>query len=131
MSGAKSKLKWVPVKPIRRSDNIISSEARASGYTGFQTSYDKEPVHFPFLMSNEYMRKWFNERDVYANDRYASILTEKETAMLKRRYVLRDMTKVNFNRMRDFPSKQKNRFSLSKKSNSNTATKQELNHTSD
>ncbi|KAL1513308.1 hypothetical protein ABEB36_002730 [Hypothenemus hampei] len=87
-------LKWSPAQPHKKSDNIISSTARETGdLIGFIPSYLKEPIEdMRFIMSNEYMRKWFKEREIYEKNTYSKIEIIKGESKIKRRYVQRMMT---------------------------------------
>ncbi|XP_030768268.1 uncharacterized protein LOC115891830 [Sitophilus oryzae] len=86
-------LKWSPAQPFKKSDNIISSKAREKGDYGFAPSYLLEPrENMIFLMSNEYMRMWFNERGKYEKDTYSKEEIIKEESKIKRRFVQRMMT---------------------------------------
>lgn len=45
-----------------------------------------------FIISNEYMRKWFNERATYEKNTYSRENIIKEESKIKRRFVQRMMT---------------------------------------
>uniref|UniRef100_A0AAR5Q379 Uncharacterized protein n=1 Tax=Dendroctonus ponderosae TaxID=77166 RepID=A0AAR5Q379_DENPD len=87
-------LKWAPAQPQRRLDNIISSKARENGdLIGFVPTYLAEPMEkMHFIMSNEYMRKWFKERGAYEKDTYSKEQIIREESRIKRRFVQRMMT---------------------------------------
>ncbi|CAG9764614.1 unnamed protein product [Ceutorhynchus assimilis] len=86
-------IKWSPAKPQKRPDNIISSKARESGNSGFKPSYLVEKrENMKFIMSNEYMRIWFDERKRYETETYSREQIIKEESKIKRRFVQRMMT---------------------------------------
>lgn len=45
-----------------------------------------------FIMSNEYMRIWFNDRALYEKDTYSREQIIKEESRIRRRFVQRMMT---------------------------------------
>ncbi|XP_018325503.1 uncharacterized protein LOC108737262 [Agrilus planipennis] len=104
MSKDRYKLKFTRVMPIKRPDCIMSSAARESGNYGFIPSYEKDVrICTGFVMTNEYLRMWMRERAIYEKDVYSSLEAEKDKGRIRRRYVLRDMTKKKPDKMRDMP----------------------------
>lgn len=106
MKAKKGSLKWVPAMPIVKQDNVISSRAREAGEIGFKPTYEKAYIFFDFLnmllnvrfqdeenmyfiLSNEYLRMWQNERTDYEREVYSKQDTESDSKMIKRRFVQR------------------------------------------
>ncbi|KAJ8921006.1 hypothetical protein NQ315_015802 [Exocentrus adspersus] len=95
MSGLKKPnkplLKWSPAVPIRKPDNLISSHAKS--HVSFKPSYENDPKeNMNFLMSNEYMRMWFQEKGGYDKDTYTREQIIKDESKIKRRIIQRMMT---------------------------------------
>ncbi|XP_044266399.1 uncharacterized protein LOC123012505 [Tribolium madens] len=106
----KSTLKWKRASTIYPTDHIISSKAREVGTWGFKPQYENvKQVNFRFLMSNEYMRLWFKERDLYQKENYSKQEKAQNESSLKRGFVQRMMTNPKLE-SRELPIIQLKRF---------------------
>ncbi|XP_018574940.1 uncharacterized protein LOC108913800 [Anoplophora glabripennis] len=81
-------LKWSPTLAIHKPDNIVSSHAKPA----FKPSYENEAENMNFIMSNEYMRMWFKEKQLHEKDTYARDQIIKKERKIKRRMIQRMMT---------------------------------------
>ncbi|EFA03536.1 hypothetical protein TcasGA2_TC013539 [Tribolium castaneum] len=106
----KSTLKWKRATAIYPTDHIISSKAREVGTWGFKPQYENVTnVNFRFLMSNEYMRLWFKERDLYQKENYSKQEKAQNESSLKRGFVQRMRTNTTLE-SRELPVIQLKRF---------------------
>nr|CAH7718364.1 unnamed protein product [Callosobruchus chinensis] len=84
---------WTPVVPIKRADNIVSSQAKEQNNAGFKPSFEKAKGEDMWLvMSNGYYAQWFKERAVYERNTYYKWEIIKQEKKVKRRFVQRMMT---------------------------------------
>ncbi|RZC42064.1 hypothetical protein BDFB_010824 [Asbolus verrucosus] len=106
----KNTLKWKRAGIIYPTDHIISSTAREIGYKGFKPEYENvKHVNMRFIMSNEYMRLWFKQRDEYIKENYSKAESARNETTLKRGYVQRMMTNPRA-QVREYPFIQLKRF---------------------
>ncbi|XP_060518794.1 muscle, skeletal receptor tyrosine-protein kinase-like isoform X2 [Cylas formicarius] len=86
----------------------IKTELEAA-YDDKNLKYKVARTNMNFLMSNEYMRMWFKEKEIYERNTYSTEQIIKDESKIKRRYVQRMMTykkptKNDFNKeMKDRP----------------------------
>lgn len=89
--------------PIVKQDNLVSSRAREAGEIGFKPTYEKahfflfskhvlhvrfqDEENMYFILSNEYLRMWQNERSDYEREVYSKQDTESDSKTIKRRFV--------------------------------------------
>ncbi|CAH1369309.1 unnamed protein product [Tenebrio molitor] len=106
----KNTLKWKPASIVYPTDHLISSKAREVGAWGFKPQYESaKHVNMRFLMSNEYMRLWFKERELYQKENYSKQEKARNEAHLKRGFVQRMMTNPKLH-TRELPTIQLKRF---------------------